>query len=348
MKVSLVVVCHHSSRVLSHCVESFRREAAEVGAEAEVVAVEQSEDAAELARVEAIGVDRLLERPNRGYAAGLNSGAAEACGDLRLRATPDIRFFSGSVGALLAGVNTGFDVVGPQFFWDDGGFVLLPPAEDPAPSAELGRAIRRRSPRAWSASLSGTLDATWRLWTANETIPVAALRGALLAVTGETLSRFGPFDEGYFLYYEETEWLWRARRRGARLGLAAGARVQHRWGHATGQSEGAAEREEASRRRFAARNYGGLWRRILRASGGAGRSPLDLIRLEDSDSFPETESDLWLASPFPSLVPALGSVRSRALPTAFLEFCRTWRWVVASAVRDGGDWRIASAWTWGS
>jgi GT2 family glycosyltransferase len=349
MKVSLVVVCHHSSRVLPSCLESFRREAAAAGVDPEVVAVEHSEDASELSVVEAIGVDRLLERPNRGYAAGLNSGAAEAGGEVLLLANPDIRFFPGSVSALLAGFGRGFDVVGPQFAWDEDGRVLLPPAEDPSPRAELGRVIRRRSPRAWSASLSRILDDTWRHWTADETIPVAALRGALLAVTRNTLSRFGPFDEGYFLYYEETEWLWRARRRGARLGFAADARVQHQWGHATGQSDGAAAREEVSRRRFVARNYGGLWRRILRASGGgARRAPMTVVRLDDSASTPEVDGDLWLASPFPSLMPALGSVRSRTMPAAFLDFCRAWRWVVASAAREDGAWRVTGAWTWGS
>jgi GT2 family glycosyltransferase len=347
MKVSLVVVCHHSSRVLPTCSESFRREAAAAGVEAEVVAVEHSEDAVELARVEAIGVDRLLERPNRGYAAGLNSGAAEAGGEVLFLANPDIRFFPGSVGALLDGVERGFDVVGPQFIWDDDGQVLLPAAEDPAPRAELGRAIRRRSPRMWAAGLGRSLDETWRLWTAEETLPVAGLRGALLAVTGKTLQRFGSFDEGYFLYYEETEWLWRARRRGARLGLAAGARVQHRWGHATGQSEGAAEREEMSRRRFVARNYGGLWRRILRSSGGSSREPTPVERLDDEVTVPEAENDLWLASPFSHLMPALGTVRAGAMPAAFLDFCRAWRWVVASATRSNGKWRITGAWTWG-
>jgi GT2 family glycosyltransferase len=346
MKVSLVVVCHHSSRVLSQCVESFRREATAAGVEAEVVAVEHSEDTAELGRVEA-GVDRLIERPNRGYAAGLNSGAAEAAGEILLLANPDIRFFPGSVGALLEGVELGFDVVGPQFVWDDEGKVLLPVAEDPAPRAEIGRALRRRSPRLWAANLSRSLGETWRLWTAEETLPVASLRGALLTVSRETLDRFGPFDEGYFLYYEETEWLWRARRKGARLGLAAGARVQHRWGHATGQSDGAAEREERSRRRFVARNYGGLWRRILRASGGSSREPLKVVRLEDDATIPEIDSDLWLASPFPHLMPALGTVRAESMPTAFLDFCRAWRWVVASASRSADDWRMTGTWTWG-
>lgn len=348
MKVSLVVVCHRSSRVLKPCLESFRHEAAAAGVEAEVVAVEHSEDAAELAAVEEAGVDRLLKRPNRGYASGLNAGAEEAGGEVLLLANPDIRFFPGSLAALLDGVDRGFDVVGPQFLWDDDGAVLLPAAEDPAPRAELVRTIRRRSPRVWAASLNRTLDRTLRLWTAEETLPVAGLRGALLTVTRETLTRFGPFDEGYFLYYEETEWLWRARRRGARLGLAAGARVQHRWGHSTGQSGGAAEREEKSRLRFVARNYGGLWRRVLRASsGGSRREPMTVTHLHDDATIPEAENDLWLASPFPHLMPALGAVRSRGMPAAFLDFCRAWRWVVASAVRGKDDWRISGAWTWG-
>jgi GT2 family glycosyltransferase len=347
MKVSLVVVCHHSSRVLSACVESFRRQASAAGVESEVVAVEHSEDTAELAKVEEVGVDLLLERPNRGYAAGLNVGAEAASGEVFLLANPDIRFFPGSVTALLAGIGDGFDVVGPQFVWDDDGRVLLPAAEDPAPAAEFGRALCRRWPRLWAAHLSTSLGRTWRLWTADETLPVASLRGALLTVSSETLDRFGPFDEGYFLYYEETEWLWRARRKGARLGLAAGARVQHRWGHATGQSDDAAEREESSRRRFVARNYSGLWRRVLRADSVGSREPLNVVRLDVDAAVPEIESDLWLASPFPHLAPALGSVRERSMPAAFLDFCRAWRWVVVSASCEDGDWRLSGAWTWG-
>ena len=52
-------------------------------------------------------------------AAGLNAGAAETAGEVLLLANPDISFFPGSVLALLAGVERGFDVVGPQFVWDE-------------------------------------------------------------------------------------------------------------------------------------------------------------------------------------------------------------------------------------
>jgi hypothetical protein len=74
---------------------------------------------------------------------------------------------------------------------------------------------------------------------------------------------------------------------------------------------------------------------------------MKLERLDEGASIPEAENDLWLASPFPHLMPALGTVRARALPLPFLDFCRTWRWVVASATRSDGDWRITGAWTWG-
>ena len=348
MKVSLVVVCHRSSEVLGQCVASFRREAEAAGVEAEVVAVEQSEDSDEARRVADAAVDVVLERPNRGYAAGLNAGVAIAGGEVLLLANPDIRFFDGSVGALTEALGEGFDVVGPRFVWDADGAVLLPPAEDPSPSAELGRDLQRRWRWAWRRGLSRCLEETWREWTTEETLAVNSLRGALLATSRETIDRLGHFDEGYFLYYEETEWLWRARRRGVRLGLAAGARVQHRWGHATQTRDDAVELEERSRQRFFKRNYGQLWRWALGSGAGrAGRAPIAVNHLPESAEIPQREADLWLASPNPHLLPALGCVRTVGLPREFSDFCRTWGWVVAAADRDGSAWRIADAWTWG-
>ena len=349
MKVSLIVVCYRSSEVLRTCVESFRHEAEAAGVEAEVVAVEQSEDLDEYRRVAEIGVDKLLERPNRGYAAGLNAGVAEAGGEVLLLANPDIRFFDGSVGALVTALQKGFDVIGPRFVWDADGAVLLPPAEDPSPSAELGRDLQRRWRWVWARGLSRGLEETWREWTTEETLAVNSLRGALLVASRETIDRLGPFDEGYFLYYEETEWLWRARRRGARLGLAAGARVQHRWGHATQTRDDAVDLEERSRQRFFKRNFGQMWRWALGSGAGrAGRAPIAVNHLPESAAIPEREADLWLASPNPHLLPALGCARAVGLPSEFVDFCRTWRWVVAAADRDGPTWRIADAWTWGA
>lgn len=349
MKVSLVVVCHRSSRVLPPCLKSFRREAAAVGVEAEVVVVEHSEDADELARIERVGVDRLFERPNRGYAAGLNAGAEEAEGEVLLLANPDICFYPGSLAALLEAVGQGYDIVGPQFVWDADATVFLPPAEDPSPMSELGRSLRRRWRWAWSAGLQRYLEGTWQTWNQDTTMEVNSLRGALLVIPTEKMIRFGPFDEGYFLYYEETDWLWRARQRGARLGLAAGALVQHRWGHATNELKNINVHEEQSRERFFDRNYGGPWRTILRGCAREYKQPpYDAKRIADLNVIPEREADIWLASPSSHFIPALGCLWSEGFPEPLVEFCRDRQWFVLAANRAAGKWRCAEAWTWGS
>ncbi len=349
MKISLVLVCHRSSGVLGECVQSFRREAAAAGVTAEVVAVEQSEDEHELRAVAETEVDRVVERANRGYAAGLNAGGMEASGEVLLLGNPDVVFLPGSLGALLATLGQGFDVAGPLFVWDDEQRVLLPPAEDPSPLAELGRSLRRRWRWAWSMGLQGDLERMARFWTAEAPHPVPSLRGALLAMSREALDRFGPFDEGYFLYHEETDWLWRARRADARIGFVPGARVRHRWGHATRHRGDIAEHEERSRARFFRRHYGRVWQWLVRAAAGSSAEPpypVDLLAKDEPP--PARDAELWLASPFPHLIPALGSVDSTGFPRQFLDFCREGRWFLVAAVRSGrGRWATAGAWTWG-
>jgi GT2 family glycosyltransferase len=345
--VSLVVVCHRSSTVLGECIASFRAEARAAGVDSEVVAIEQSDDADEAARLGGFSVDRLEVRPNLGYAAGVNAGIDLAGGGTLVLANPDTVLCQGSLAAMLAAIEQGFDVVGPQLVWDDGGELLFPPAEDPAPAAELWRTVRRRWRRPWSAGLASVLESWWRVWTADRPVEVPALRGPMLAVPRSTVERFGRLDEGYFLYYEETEWLWRARRRGARLAVAANARVVHRAGHTADRLEGRAAIEEASRERFFARNYGAAWRWLLRRAA-AGRSHTG-VRAEvvtGPSEVPARRADLWLLSTFANLMPAVGVVRRSALPRSLERVAAGGPWFAVPASRDSGRWKIDGGWQW--
>jgi GT2 family glycosyltransferase len=56
---------------------------------------------------------------------------------------------------------------------------------------------------------------------------VAALEGACLLVRTEALRAIGPLDEGFFMYWEDTEWSVRARGLGYRLAIVPRARVAH-------------------------------------------------------------------------------------------------------------------------
>jgi GT2 family glycosyltransferase len=347
VKLSLVLVSHHSSAVLAECATSFRREADSAGVASEVVVVEQSEDEAELERVTGLGIDRIRVGPNRGYAAGLNTGVSEASGDVLMLANPDIRFLEGSVGALLRALEKGFDVVGPKLVWDPAASVLLPVAEDPAPVAELGRTLRRRWQAAWSAGLKRSLEQIWRIWSAEGAVAAPCLRGPLMVLSRSGFEELGPLEEGYFLYYEDTEWMWRARRRGARIGVAADASVMHRWGHATEAHPERLRIEEESRQRFFERNYGAMWRRAMAwSAGGPERSGPEAQPVPSPEEISCPSAELWLVSYFRHLIPAVGWIGGYGPPAALAELVEHGRWYCLAAARDRGAWRVLASWTW--
>ena len=345
MKISLIAVCHHSSGVLPCCVQSFRRQAKAAGVASEVIVVEHSEDDGEASAVEASEPDTLLRRPNRGYAAGLNAGVSEAAGDLVFLANPDIEFLNGSVGALVDAVVGGSDVAGPQLFWDYEAEVILPIPDDPSPVAELGRTISRRWPT--RRALERVIERSWKVWASTRPCRVPSLRGPLLALRRDTVKRLGPLDEGYFLYYEETEWLWRARKNGARLVLTPGSRVIHRWGHATRRHSDSAAVEARSRRRFFERNYPKPFRVLLRRLAPRVEPPgLDFTEVDSPSEIPAVEADIWLASLVNQMQPSVGSLRVSKLPSAILEIAGVDRWYAVAARRVNSRWRLQGRWTW--
>lgn len=57
--------------------------------------------------------------------------------------------------------------------------------------------------------------------------PIQYASGACMLIKKEVLEQVGYFDEGYFLYFEDTEFSERVRRAGYSLWLASGARIRH-------------------------------------------------------------------------------------------------------------------------
>lgn len=345
MKATLVAVCHYSSGVLPACVRSFRKAAEQAGVETEVIAVEQSESGAEAAAVAGCGPDRVLVRENRGYAAGLNAGVAEATGELLFLANPDIEFLAGSVGALVDAVVGGAGVAGPQLLWDREGEVLLPIPDDPSPLAEIARTVRRRWPR--RRGLERRIEASWRMWTAEKPCRADSLRGPLMVATRETVARLGPLDEEYFLYYEETEWLWRARRRGVSLQVAPMAGVVHKWGHSTSRRSDHARIEERSRVRFFDRNYPAVVRNVL-GRLAAPEASLDhrFERIADPRAVCCDRADVLLLSIVSHMEPLVGCIGGGELPPAAVELTSAGRWYAVAAQRVGRHWRRIGAWMW--
>ncbi len=298
--VSLVLVTHRSSAVAPSAAASFRAEVRALGRSCEVVIVDHSEDDAERGRLAGAAPDRLLVRPNRGYAAGVNAGVAAAEGETVLVGNPDIAFERGSVGALLDALASGWDVVGPLFTL--AGF-LFPPADLQTPGEQLRRWLAGRSARAWVRALRGEL-ARWRsVWDATAPRPVSTLSGALLAFRRAAFERVGAWDEGYFLYFEETDWQRRAHVAGLRVAQVPAARVRHSWGHAA-DPERTGGVLEASRARFFAGRYGWRGRLVLRLAPRGAPFPTPPLTTA-SDAMPRGRVQ-GLLSPTALGLPAAG------------------------------------------
>jgi hypothetical protein len=310
--LSLVLVAHHSSPVLPAAVAAFRREAAALGLRAEALVVEHSEDAGETERVAAMA-DRVLVRPNRGFAAGINAGVEVARGRRLLLGNPDVELLPGSLAPLLDALADGWGVVGPQF--ELAGF-RFPPADLQRATAELSRRLLPRPGGLWRRFLRHELRRWRSVWEASGTVAVPGLSGALLATTRESFVRLGPWDEEYFLYFEETDWLRRAPAAGVRVGVVAPSRATHRWGHSATPElwEG---RFAASRARFYRRHH--RWSaRLLLALPPAPPPPT-----RPWGEAPAAEGWRWLLSPSPAGFPAALYVGDERIERAVAELLAT-------------------------
>ena len=347
-EVSLVTVTYHSASQMGGLLGSFVRECRRAGVRGEVVVVDHSGDAGERRSLQALAPDQLIEQPNRGYGAGLNRGADAAAGDVLLLANPDVELLPGSLAALLGGLAGGADVVGPLFSWDRDGRVLHPPAEDPTPAVELMLALARSSPWYWRRQVGRWLASLMEVWTAETPVDVPSLRGSLMALNRSGWQRFGGFDERYFLYSEETDWLWRARAQGARIQQVPGARVVHSWAHTTWRLDDREAIERRSRRLFQRLHYPWHWRVLIQSAERlpqrAGVRPEPLASPEQVVA--ANDVTLYVLSPFEHLMPSL-LVPATALNE--LTACAAdGRWVLAELRPVGTSWTIGQAFSWGS
>jgi hypothetical protein len=64
--------------------------------------------------------------------------------------------------------------------------------------------------------------------------PVDYVQGSCLVVRREVLEKVGPLDERFFMYFEETDWCYRIKKRGGEVWIVPSAGVVHLGGDATG------------------------------------------------------------------------------------------------------------------
>lgn len=231
-RVAVVVVTHDSATVLPGCLESLRDGGADGVDLTDVVVVDNAsdDDTTELAKsFDAVPVTVVQLLENAGYAAGLNAGVEVLRArppDAVMVVNPDCRLRPGTLATLAAALAVpGRGLLAPRLVNPDGS--LQPTLRRlPTVSGALAEALvgGRFADRLGVGELIFTEAPHSRPG------PAAWVTGAALLMAWPLLESAGPWDEGFLLYSEETEYILRAADRGWATWYEPAAVVEHEGG----------------------------------------------------------------------------------------------------------------------
>lgn len=224
-RVACVVVTYDAAPWIERCLESVR------GTETVVVDNGSTDGTVELVRDRFPGV-RVIASENRGLCAGWNTGLAATAAELVLVLNADAWLVEDALDALVAAADRHprAGVVGPRLLNPDG---------------TLQRSVRG-FPTLWRLATeylylrklapgSQALNAFYGAGFDHETErEVEWVMGACMLLRRSAFEEVGPFDEAFFLFSEEVEWMRRAADRGWSVVFAPSARVVHVGGAAHG------------------------------------------------------------------------------------------------------------------
>lgn len=261
MDLAVILVHYHTPELVSAAIEALRADLSDRSVE--WLLVDNGSDAEGRALLESLPVQRIDPGSNLGYAGGVNLGVARSTAELIVLMNPDVIVLPGCIPALLDSLRAGAAVAGPRFYWDRTRRLVQPPSEVRTRREELMTLLAGRSAR-WAARARRR----WRRharrhWEARAPLPSYSLSGSLLALRRSAWDEVGPFDDGFRLYFEETDWLLRAQRRGLPARYVPGAEAIHLYSQSADREPRAQQWFEESADRFRRRHYGGWFVRVL-------------------------------------------------------------------------------------
>ena len=227
--VSAVVVNHEAGEALLACVASLRAE----GVDEVTVVDNASSDGSPQALVSVDAKVRLIQTgTNLGYGAAANRGISVSGSELVLVSNTDVAVHRGALTALVAvlGADPTIAVAGPRILDSDGtrypSARRFPSLVDAAGHALLGDLVpTNRFTRRYRM---GDLDT-------DKVADVDWVSGACFLARRRALEELGGFDETYFMYAEDADLCWRARRAGWGVAYVPEAVVTHLQGISTAQ-----------------------------------------------------------------------------------------------------------------
>jgi N-acetylglucosaminyl-diphospho-decaprenol L-rhamnosyltransferase len=226
-QLSIIIVNYNTGRLLERCLASLFENVSSL--EVEVFVVDNASTDDSLARTSRFRHQlRLIpSQENLGFAGANNRALKECRGDYVLFLNPDTEVLDGALGKMFsfmeANKEVGFLV--PKIYLPDGAFQES--SFGPFPS--LFNIILFRSSLATVFPFLRKLFLR-RYYEAEGVFAVDWATGACLLCRRELLERLHGFDESFFMYCEDTDLCYRARKIGAKVYFYSGAKIIHHLG----------------------------------------------------------------------------------------------------------------------
>lgn len=241
--LSAIVVNWNGGDLLRSCLHSLV--AATAGLEDEIWLVDNaSTDGSAESAMSSFPEARVIRNSrNEGFARAVNAALSKAAGDFTLLLNPDAQIDTASLHRLL-------DVMRADASIGIAGCPSVDAEGKGAPGYETSFPGARR--QAIAATDERVRDVAW-------------VSGACLLARRKMVEEIGPLDPGFFMYYEDVDWCYRARARGWRVVSVSDASAQHELGGSSERVNPAerAGRVASSRLRFYRKHYSAGRARLL-------------------------------------------------------------------------------------
>ena len=225
--LSILIVNWNTRELLRQCLLSASGTGCSLKLETVVVDNNSSDHSAEMVLREFPTVRLIRNEVNLGFAKACNQAMRAATGRYLLLLNSDTQILEGALDAMCRYMDENEQVaaVGCTLLSSDGSvqrsyWNRFPSVRDALiENLYLYRLSHQRQyPREGNTAGSSPTE---------EAIDVCHLLGACVMLRREAVADVGLFDEGYFMYLEETDWFYRAKRKGWRVCHLPSVRVIH-------------------------------------------------------------------------------------------------------------------------
>jgi len=234
MDLSIIIVNWNTKDYLEQCLASIYENIKEITFEIIVVDNASSDSSVQMVREKFTAVILIENKENLGYGAANNQGIKKSRGKYILILNPDTIIVPNSLQKLATFLerNPKVGVVGPKILNPDSSIQFECARDFPTPLTEFFvlSTLYKRFPK---SKIFGKYLISY--WNHNDEREVNLLSGSCALFRKEVFEEVGLFDEGFFMYTEETDLFYRIKRHGWKVYFLPSSQIIHLWGKSTEQ-----------------------------------------------------------------------------------------------------------------